>query len=160
VDLAVTAGRSQALGLLLAFARPEQRVDLQRRALQMALEKDRLSVLRALLRTGAPTDSRDRQGRPLLIQAIRRGNPEAVAALLEAGASLLQGDPQGQSPLHWAVIDQKEDLVLLLLSAGASAETRNGQGLTPLDLARRSGWARGEEILAGPLPAEDAAAGS
>lgn len=160
VDLAVTAGRSEALGLLLAFARPDQRADLQRRALLMALEKNRLNVLKALLRTGAPADTRNQRGSPILIQAIRQGNPEAVAALLEAGASVLQGDPQGQSPLHWAVIGRKEELTLMLLSAGASPGARNGEGRTPLDLARRSGWTRGEEILAGHLHAEDAPSGS
>ncbi len=151
VDLAVTAGQGRALGLLLAFAGTDQRADLQRRAVQMALEKNRLSVLKALLRTGAPANMRDPQGRPLLIQAIRQANPEAVAALLEAGASVRQGDPQGQSPLHWAVIARNEELTQMLLSAGASPQARNGQGLTPLDLARRSGWARGEEILIGRL---------
>jgi hypothetical protein len=93
-----------------------------RHALDAAARGDR-ERLRALLRDGAATTFRDRQGMTALHHAAARGDARCMRELLEWGAS-----PRAQplrdltgSPLHKATWNRDADCVALLLRFGADA---------------------------------------
>ncbi|MGD1854826.1 MAG: ankyrin repeat domain-containing protein [Leptolyngbyaceae cyanobacterium] len=113
-----------------------------------------LERLRLLLTLGADPNETADNGRSLLIEACRIGDPQRVALLLEKGASVqprldeiaphyqypwaencspLSGY---QIPLFCAVSSGSADCVQLLLDAGADVHLRTNDGATPLMYAR------------------------
>lgn len=93
--------------------------------------------LRILLRHGVPANSWS-SGRPILIDAIRRGKVEAVTLLLESGAEVNAPDKlDGQTPLIWAVRMGEPRIVAVLVRHGADVRTRDRSGATALDWAKR-----------------------
>lgn len=102
--------------------------------LQGALELSDDGPMLALLRAGFEVDTRDRDGRTLLMAAAAGGPSTRVAALLHAKADANARDQRGTTPLlyaagspHWGL-----DKVSLLLAGGADPNIGDGDGTTAL----------------------------
>jgi ankyrin repeat protein len=91
-----------------------------------------IETIRILLRYGADVSYRDKEGRTLLLDAVRRDRKDIVDLLLRHGADINAKDKYGYTPLHWAVSSKNRDMVELLVSRGADVNARNLQGNTPL----------------------------
>jgi ankyrin repeat protein/Flp pilus assembly protein TadD len=99
-----------------------------------------LKRIKALLRSNPSLlDSRNKDGSPLLHQAIEKGQRAVVEFLLEKGASLELSNNEGYSPLHWAVLTGQEKIVKLLIRKGANVKITNPAGYTPLHDAAHTG---------------------
>ncbi|KAJ1479977.1 ankyrin repeat-containing domain protein [Baffinella frigidus] len=98
--------------------------------------------VRALLKAGAATDTRDFAGSTPLIWAGHHGCAESVALLLEAGADIdaIEGKRGSTAlllatALHYCAELGRAGMVQSLLEAGASRDPRDLQSETPLHLA-------------------------
>jgi hypothetical protein len=80
-------------------------------------------TLKALLRAGADPNMRDRDGSPLLMEEIRRGNVENAKVLVEAGADVNAKNAYGFTILSMAEAKPEfpgqDELVRLLKADGA-----------------------------------------
>ena len=75
-----------------------------------------VAFMELLLRSGAPLEARDPEGRTALHRAAQGGSEELVKLLLSAGADVKARDKQGQTPLELAT---SSDVEALLKSAAA-----------------------------------------
>ncbi|GEM_PF-1014508 len=81
-------------------------------------------------------NSRDFNGRSLLMKAVKNGNDWEIRSLLESGADVNVKDNDGWSALMYAVRYQNNlEVVRLLLRNGADMTAMNKYGSSPLDLA-------------------------
>lgn len=81
-------------------------------------------------------NSRDFNGRSLLMKAVKNGNDWEIRSLLESGADVNVKDNDGWSALMYAVRYQNNlEVVRLILRNGADMTAMNKYGSTPLDLA-------------------------
>ncbi len=81
-------------------------------------------------------NSRDFNGRSLLMKAVKNGNDWEIRSLLESGADVNVKDNDGWSALMYAVRYQNNlEVVRLLLRNGADLTALNKYGSSPLDLA-------------------------
>lgn len=81
-------------------------------------------------------NSRDFNGRSLLMKAVKNGNDWEIRSLLESGADVNVKDNDGWSALMYAVRYQNNlEVVRLLLRNGADITALNKYGSSPLDLA-------------------------
>lgn len=109
-------------------------------------------IIELLLAAGAnPNAARSDNGRPVLMSAVRKGDPEIVRILLEAGA-----DPNGaetdfmqNTVLHIAAEKGDPVIVGMLLEAGADGNVENRFGQTPLDVAKQHGHEEIVKVLGG-----------
>ena len=91
-------------------------------------------------------NSRDFNGRSLLMKAVKNGNDWEIRSLLESGADVNVKDNDGWSALVYAVRYQNNlEVVRLLLRNGADLTALNKYGSSPLDLA--STYSSNPEIL-------------
>ena len=104
--------------------------------LTQRLQERDTAALAYLLPLGGP-DSRDADGRTLLMQAVRLkpAYNEGVSLLLNDGARVRETDAAGNTALHLAVLASQNELVELLLPRYGTLPV-NRKGKTPLDLAR------------------------
>ncbi|MBO0684664.1 MAG: ankyrin repeat domain-containing protein [Candidatus Dormibacteraeota bacterium] len=104
------------------------------------------AVARALLRSGAVVDARDRVKRCTpLHAAARRGSIAVAAVLLDWGADLEARDVAGDTPLRRAVNCGQVDMATFLRARGGDAGSRGARGLTPLQAARTDAMRRALE---------------
>ena len=89
---------------------------LQESLLHVAAEHGRLPLLGLLLRRGARTDLRDREGRTPLHRAAHRGHGEVVRALGKAGAWLYTSDARRRNPGHLAAANEDSDCARALVT--------------------------------------------
>ena len=91
-------------------------------------------------------NSRDFNGRSLLMKAVKNGNDWEIRSLLESGADVNVKDNDGWSALMYAVRYQNNlEVVRLLLRNGADLTALNKYGSSPLDLAET--YSSNPEIL-------------
>lgn len=107
-------------------------------SLIIAIQRQNLAAVKALLNGGANPDLPNRSGYPPLVLAVdsNSGNKDMVTALIAAKADVNTPDSYGKAPLHWAAEKNRPDLVSLLVKAGADVNQRTKGGGTPLDYAR------------------------
>jgi ankyrin repeat protein len=117
------------------------------RAIQAALYKGHLSIVRLLIDCGADINSRDVEGSSLLHLGAQIGDPEAVSLLFECGADVGVRDGDRSTALHIASGNEHLDVVQLLLDRGAEVDPCDNHGSTPLHLAS----AKGNYTIAGLL---------
>jgi ankyrin repeat protein len=91
-----------------------------------------METIRILLRYGADVSYRDKEGRTLFLDAVRRDRKDIVDLLLKHGADINAKDKYGYTSLHWAVSSKNKEMVELLVARGADVNARNLQGRTPL----------------------------
>jgi ankyrin repeat protein len=103
LDLLVQAGahvysleEAAAAGNITGWLTPETSDSARVRALVMAADHQRLSVIDELIASGTPVDAEDEQyGRQALRIAAQNGRPASVRRLLDHGA-----DPNHRDPIH------------------------------------------------------------
>jgi len=119
-DVAKAYGRRRVMELLDGAPSP----------LQMAVIREDLEAIDALLASGANPDRGDASGRTALATAVNF--PEVVARLIEAGASIDIGDDGQITPLQLAARGGNLEVVTLLIDAGADPNHADRRGSTPL----------------------------
>lgn len=106
-------------------------------ALLAAIQKDDRATVLALLKKGANSNARNKDGVTALMLAASRGYADLVALLLDRGADLRASDREGNSVLRYA---DAPAILHLLHRRGADINARNKDGETLLILAARGGW--------------------
>jgi len=115
-----------------------------------------IAEARRLLEEGAPVDARDDGGSTPLHYAAGKGRAEMAELLISQGADVNAKDAEGFMPIHAAVGVGSAEVVALLMENGADLKVPF-RGLTPLEVARRKGSTRIEEILNPSAPEPEAA---
>src|SRR5579885_2439462 len=101
------------LWLLLLFACAAFGADLGA-DLRAAARKGQTAQVDALLKSGAPIDSTDKDGRTALMLAASHGHVAVVRLLLDRGANPNARDAQGWTPYALAFAAGREDVMKLL----------------------------------------------
>jgi ankyrin repeat protein len=91
-----------------------------------------------------PLVERDSAGTPLLVLAVKQGDPAMVEMLIRSGADV---DASNGSPLLWAAQNGREDMVRLLLDKGAQINQGDSAFKTPLAYAREAGHTAVADLL-------------
>jgi len=105
-------------------------------------------VIRSLLTAGAPADSTDMSGMPVVALVADRGSSESLRVLLGAGADPNAVTPNDRrSPLHYAVCSNDPDRVSVLLEFGAKPNARDRARRTPLLAAAETYPNVGVEVI-------------
>ncbi len=129
-------GRSECLGILI-----ESGVDINEEkdgcsALITAINNNKSSSVRFLLKAGADPSRIHFRGRTALHHAATCENTDCLKLLLEEKADLEKPDDDGRTPLHHAADGLNQPASLrMLLDAGANVNARDKDGRTPLQLA-------------------------
>ena len=76
------------------------------------------NILRMLIDAGADVNAQDDRG-PVLLEAVRNGDPEVVRLLVDGGADINVTDDHGDPMLYSAMIEGNPEIVGLLVDAGA-----------------------------------------
>ena len=92
---------------------------------------NRLQIIKALLAHKADPNTRDENGMPPILYAMKSGSVELADALVAAGADIKATDKDGLTALHYAVRSGNEALVARLLQQGFKADQEGW--LTPLN---------------------------
>ncbi|PMD31370.1 HET-domain-containing protein [Hyaloscypha variabilis F] len=100
----------------------------------------------------AGIDEADESGRTPLSYAAGSGHKDIVEILLDGGAFIHSRDREYRAPLLYAELSGHEDVVKVLLDRGADRELLNEINDTPEQLARLSGPARIENMVATTSP--------
>jgi len=108
-------------------------------ALQTAVKRKHLDIVRLLLEFGADVNSTTEQQSTALLVAMYSHEPnlDLIRLLVESGADVNARDSSNDTPLHTAFRWHWDSLpaVELLLAHGSEVNTRGQQGRTPLDRA-------------------------
>ncbi|KAL3954118.1 hypothetical protein ACCO45_012074 [Purpureocillium lilacinum] len=91
-----------------------------------------LAGVELLLRNGAKATWESISGRPVLVQAVKRGNVDLARLLLRHGAKATCSDITGASVLAIAVEAKDTTMASLLLDAGAKPDSKTIYGTTVL----------------------------
>ena len=98
-----------------------------------------IECVEILLKRGAPTDTRNDDGRTALWHASNYGRTKVVDALLRGGADPNEGDRHGATPVHAACAAGRAACARLLLRNGGDARRLDGDGRSCLHAACKSG---------------------
>lgn len=100
--------------------------------LQRAAMIGDLPSLKVLLDRCADVNSRDEQGRTVLMEAVFGGDPYVVNLLIDRGADLNATDNDGWTALMEASSKGRYNIVKELISKGADPTAKNKDGWTAL----------------------------
>ncbi|KAF3935119.1 Ankyrin-3 [Dactylellina cionopaga] len=101
--------------------------------LHQAVDRNKLDMVRFLLKKGADVLAYTDNGASTLDYAIERGNVKMIKFLIDCGYPVDRRDRLDSIPLHRACIGNRDDSTIrVLLENGANIEIRNGSGMTPL----------------------------
>lgn len=112
---------------------------------EAVLGRNQLSLEQAL-REGNPVETRDRDGRTPLLNAVIDGSTDLVTILIRAGCDLSAADKHGFTAVHFAARCHSESILALLLNAGAKVDPIDAHGNTPLNTEVFESRGRGEII--------------
>lgn len=116
--------------------------------LHMACIAGHLEVVRALLKSGASTEAKDRLEGTALHRAAYNGHKQIVELLVASGAVVdVRGDRFDQTPLFSAAARGHVEIADFLISSGAYVNAENSSGYTPLHFAAVKGDREMVELL-------------
>jgi len=140
-----------ALGLYLRIVRTVRRrkpMSLDDRRLIRAIVRSDERDVRARLSQGADANVSSKDGVPLILIAVRKGNHKIVAALLERGADANAQIPiVHESAVMIAVSQRSHSIAELLLASGANPNIGNFAGIRPIMRAAAEGDAPAVRLL-------------
>lgn len=99
----------------------------------LVTKNNSLNYLKALIMSGAPTETKDDEGKTALMYASRNGNLEMVKYLLTANAMIEQCDTAGNTVVYYC-LDEPVVLDFLIIS-GANINHQNHEGVSILMIA-------------------------
>lgn len=124
------------LSLLLVCCAVRAADPLPAKAAFDAVEIGDMATVKKLIEGGLPAGSTNKNGVPLLLFVVEKGDEEVVKLLLEKGAAADVITPAKRfSPLHAAATSGKITLLKLFLEKGNDINAVTFDGLTPLFLA-------------------------
>lgn len=116
---------------LILFQKPVWRWCVTSLCIQ-AIEADRGSFAKFLIRIGVDVNGKDPSGNPLIHQAINASRWDVVLALVKAGADVDLKSKWGEIPLNLAMGAFRWDVALALIEAGADVNATDRQGNCPI----------------------------
>lgn len=128
-------------------ADPRQTDVWGRNAAVIAIEQEKVDILRMLLDWGIGPNEPGPYGGTLLGYAAMTGSAECLSLLLERGAYPNLKDKHGATPLALAAYSGFDPLVRELVEAGAEINHQANDGSTPLALAVRGNRLETVELL-------------
>ncbi|XP_045072042.1 ankyrin repeat and SOCS box protein 2 isoform X3 [Coregonus clupeaformis] len=134
-------GQDQCVRILLG-AQPGviNKCDLKgRTALILAVEREKVACVEALLEKGADPDLANKDRESPLYKACEMDNAEIVAMLLNHGAVVNKYSIHGWTALLEAVSRNNVEICEMLVQNGANLSPTNMYGFTPLSTAAQSG---------------------
>ncbi|GFO36051.1 ankyrin repeat [Plakobranchus ocellatus] len=160
-------GEREILKLLLRY---KGDVDLQdnlhgNTALHYAAKEDNSACVTVLLKSGARTDIRNRDG----LTCIDVATSFCKDIIQDFGDVDLQDNLHGNTALHYAAKEDNSACVTVLLKSGARTDIRNRDGLTCIDVATSfckdiiqdyASPQQGDLRLSGPPPGQGAGSGA
>ncbi|XP_036081843.1 ankyrin repeat domain-containing protein 31 isoform X4 [Rousettus aegyptiacus] len=103
--------------------------------LHLAARRGNLSLVRALIESGADVNLKDNAGWTPLHKASSEGSNDIIVELLKAGANVNCENLDGVLPLHDAVANNHLKVAEILLQHGANPNQKNQKQKTALDEA-------------------------
>uniref|UniRef100_A0A2K6FCW1 Ankyrin repeat domain 31 n=1 Tax=Propithecus coquereli TaxID=379532 RepID=A0A2K6FCW1_PROCO len=103
--------------------------------LHVAARRGNLSVVKALIESGADVNLKDNAGWTPLHEAAHEGSADIIVELLKAGANVNSENLDGILPLHDAVASNHLKAAEILLQNGANPNQKNQKQKTALDEA-------------------------
>ncbi|KAF5001056.1 hypothetical protein FDECE_11071 [Fusarium decemcellulare] len=116
-------------------------------ALFLAIENDKVDVVKMLIEGGVPIESRDFDYRTPLHRAVARSNVTLVKFLMDRGAEVDAKDCREETPWAIAVKNLDERMCRLLVNSGADVNTRGLEGMSLLYGAAAGGNVRVVKLL-------------
>lgn len=107
--------------------------------LHYAVLRNRVDIMKFLIKNGASVKIQDNQGTSPLHVAAFKGYFEICKLLLEQGASINLQEYRGLTPLHIAIRMGNFEICKLLLDQGASVNQQGDEGYTPAHMAAIAG---------------------
>ncbi len=138
LQFAAKSGKVKNMEILLACG---AKIDHFNALLHLAVENNRIEVVKFLLNRGANINARDTMvGMSVLHKAVEANYRLMTEFLLSNGANIHSKNNLGETALHIAAIKAHIDIIELLLSQGADIQARTidgwfGGGETPLHYA-------------------------
>lgn len=147
--IAINFGYADIVSLLLQFPDVIEQMnthfvrtdDKKRTAFHLAIDRERMPIIAAMIEKGVDVNTPDVEGKPPLLHAIDSGNIELARLLVEAGADLNQPYKDHGTPLAYTCITEsindtaRAAMVDLLIRLGADTDIPSSQDMmTPLHL--------------------------
>jgi ankyrin repeat protein len=133
--LAVHNGHAEIVDLLL-FSGANNKVKVVSSLLSLAIYKNRIEVVKVLLKHKIDVEARDAKGWTALHLAAQENRSIAIELLFEAGADIEAKTPDGHTALHLGIQFISKDAVSTLLKCKADINAKTIDGLTALELAQ------------------------
>ncbi|MBG91173.1 MAG: hypothetical protein CL521_05090 [Actinobacteria bacterium] len=109
-------------------------------ALNKAVIKGQIKIVRALVNAGVDVKYKDKDGWTALHDVVSTtGDKEMAVLLIESGADVNAQDEDGSTPLHWAVSKGDKEMAVLLIRSGVDVNARDKHGWTALMNTDRAG---------------------
>jgi ankyrin repeat protein len=92
-------------------------------ALQFAVKRGHLRIVRVLLQHGVDCNQKDGEGLTPLIHSIISNHEDVMSSLVQSGARIYETDDHQRNPNHWAVSQRREALLEVLLKRRSGDQT-------------------------------------
>ena len=104
----------------------------------LAVNANRIEIVKAMLERGVDPDLKDYRGRAALHECIRMGLSDCARLLIDRGCSVsLIQDSDGLRPIHMAVVFGHADIAQMIVSKDPRAISDMDEwGRTPLEVAQ------------------------
>lgn len=108
-------------------------------AFMLAVNANRIEIVKAMLEKGVDPDLKDYRGRAALHECIRMGLSDCARLLIDRGCSVsLTQDSDGLKPIHMAVVFGHADIAQMILSKDPRVirDMDERRGWTPLEVVQ------------------------
>jgi ankyrin repeat protein len=141
IYLAAVRGLTEIIKFFLDFDiyKADEILEGDSSPLYVACQENHVDTVKVLVKYGANTEFKFREGFSPLYVACQRGNVKVVEFLISAGADVNSQCIHGSTPLYIAAQEGRTNVIDLLLKASAIKSLTFRRGFTPLYVASRNG---------------------